>query len=222
MRGTSDDLITNPSKNEFCINLDQARSEFAKIKGEILVPKFIGVYQARSTTSKMNELEEATFFSIRENLKNKFETKIAIETAKLIGKDATTLQPSMISVLYDPKQETPDLVNFLFNDPLQRISVYSINEVPNFREKDSSLKELIIGNIREIVRDKNLYDEQIRLIKTNIALMEKDRKNYGLTLDEWVFLYNSKSLWSDESNIREQKKMIKELRKTYKKITNDD
>ncbi len=222
VHGTSANLIKNPDKCKFYANLAEARSKLVKPRGEVLIPKFVGVYQARSGVAKMNELEEATFLSINELLRSGLEIKMAIETAKVMGKNATTIQPSMISVLYDSRQETLASVNLLFDDQLQRISVYPINEAPNFSNKDPSLKELVLGNINEIISNEKSYDEQIRLLRTNLELMEENRKKYGLILEEWVFLYNSKVIWGDEANIREQKRMITELRKAYKKITKDE
>ncbi len=218
--GTSTELINIPE--EIYLNLVEAKNELTKTKRERLVPKFIGVYQVKSTMIKKGDIEEATFFSMNEILKSGLETKMAIETARALGKNATTIQPSMISILYDSRQETADSVKYLFDDQLQRTSIYSINGTPNFSNKDTSLKELILGNIKEIVANDNVYGEQVRLLRTNLKLMENERKKFGLTLEEWMFLNNSKVIWGEGSNIQNQRKMIKEIRKSYRHIERNE
>ncbi len=222
MYGTSTNLIKNPDKCKFYTNLIEVRNKLVKSKEEILIPKFVGVYQAKSGMAKMNELEEVAFLSMNELLRSGLGIKAAIETAKLMGKNATTIQPSMISVLYDSRQETLASVNLLFDDQLQRISVYPINEAPNFSNKDSSLKELTLGNIKEMIVNEKAYNEQIRLLRTNLELIKEDSRKYGLTLEEWVFLHNSNIIWGEEANIQGQRKMINDLRKSYKDIMEEE
>ncbi len=220
--GTSTNLNKNLDNCKFYTNLAEVRNKLLKPKGELLIPKFVGVYQTKNGMAKMNELKEIAFHSIHELLRSGLEIKVAIETAKVMGKNATTIQPSMISVLYDSRQETLASVNLLFDDQLQRIAVYPINEAPNFSNKDPSLKEITLGNIKEIITNENSYNEQIRLLRINLELMKEDRRKYGLTLEEWVFLNNSNVLWSDEANIRDQKKMIRDMRKYCKKIVKEE
>lgn len=219
-RGTNTELIDIP-KNLY-LNFTDAKNKLTKSKSEILIPKFIGVYQTKSAMVKKRDIEEMAFFSINELLRSGLETKMAIETAKAMGKDATTLQPSMISVLYDPRQETRESVNHLFDDQLQRISIYPVNEAPNFRNKDGSLRELILGNIKEIVSNESSYDEQIRLLKMNLELIGQDHRKYGLTLEEWVFFNNSKIIWGDGADTKYQKKMIRRLRSLSKHLTEEE
>ncbi len=215
-QGTSTELINIP--RNLYIDFAEARNKLVKSKKSLLIPKFVGVYQTKSATAKRCDLEETVFFAVNELFKNSLEIKMAIETAKAMGKNATTLQPSMIGVLYNPQQETRESVKYLFDDQLQRIAINPINEAPKFSDKDTSLKELILGNVKEIVSNEESYDEQVKLIKMNLKLMEEDRRQYGLTLEEWAFLNNSSILWGNDANIRNQRKLISEIRKSSKKI----
>ena len=85
--GTSTDLIKNPGTKRQYDTLEKAQRVLTKIKGEIIVPRFIGVYQGKGLTAKLKEAEEVTEFFVRELLRQRIGAELGIKTAELKGKD---------------------------------------------------------------------------------------------------------------------------------------
>ena len=128
----------------------------------------------------------------------------------------------MISILYDPKQRGIELANLLFEDPIQRVAKYPVDKAPDFKEKDTSLRDLICGNVREMAINEDSYQEQINMLRSNLNLLEEDRKKDGLTLEEWMFLHNSKELWMRSQSDPLQRSVIETLKKLYRESAKKD
>ena len=214
--GTRNSLVSSPETLTQHRELKEARKSLQTVNGTIIIPKFIGVYQGRGFSYKLSESDEVASQIAFETIRSAMLGGLAREIAKLNGKPEENLQPFMISVLYDQSQTDITLVNYLFEDPLHRLVKHPIENTPVFREKDTSLIDLVKDNVKEIVLDEKKYDEQIRLLRINLELMEQQRRRYGLTLEEWSFLDSSMQIWSPQADPSIQRKTIAALREVYR------
>ena len=220
--GTKNSLVSNPQGLTQHRELENARKSLQTIKGMLIIPKFIGVYQGKGFSFKGSESAKVLSQIASETMRSAMMGELAKEMAKIDGKQEEILQPFMISVLYDPAQMDITLVNYLFQDPLQRLGKHPVERAPDFREKDTALIDLVRGNVREIVLDERKYKEQIRLLRINLELMEQQRRKYGLTLEERSFLDNSMQIWGPQANPMIQREAIAALREAYKQKEDEE
>lgn len=155
----------------------------------IIIPKFIGVYQDLEIKLETDEeilykedieREDKLLGSISNLL-----TKIIVEQKGI----EESFSPRLIHIGYDPDIYKNDLVRELLGKGTERLAISPYNKIPNFSEKNTAELSVYLNQIGEMqmAREEGI-SELIRVASEGCLTLQEQLKSFGLTREEFAFL----------------------------------
>ena len=143
----------------------------------ILAPTFLGVYQVMATKDEKDVAE----------LVEEAISTVSSATRFLKSRNVDdTVPPQLIGLGY-VEGWTPETVRMSFKDPLRRVAVYPVTDLPDFSKKagGKTIQDILREIKRRGVKDKL---ETHAIFSKEIADLRRERVTYGFTREEQAFL----------------------------------
>ena len=158
----------------------------------IVVPRIVGIYQQSAPAHEKPEEKRQ-----REDILRRMNEIMDADITR-IWNVRDPLHRDLIHIGYDQRTLTPELISTLVTDPLKRVRVTPLDQLPNFFEKDLTLFDQVLmeyGKRREtidpdrenVAKHKAVLDE----LRPQLESVKESWKQFGLTREEWYYLHSS-------------------------------
>ncbi|MBR9691610.1 hypothetical protein GOV06_02390 [Candidatus Woesearchaeota archaeon] len=149
----------------------------------LIVPRFLGVYQK----TRIVPDDDVTPSKVYESFEDMFNRILRLGLMLKTG-TVDKVDPLLICIGYDGDLWTPELVKMAMKDKIGRLKVASLDDLPNFYDKDTAGIELFLEEHNELTIKGRATEDVLKKLEPQMKYLLKHFPQFGMTRLEYLVL----------------------------------